>query len=253
MMNRSRHATVWLLLPAVLMLFAAVAAAGAAAVDNSVYADLLKKYVHNGVVDYRGLKGDEALLDRYLKVLEQVPVAELSRKAQFAFYINAYNAWTLKLILSGYPGVKSIKDLGSFFQSPWKKKLVRIQGKVLTLDALEHGILRPRFKDPRVHFAIVCASKSCPPLISVPYRADTLDVQLDAAAGNFINNPQTTYLEGDTLYVSKIFKWFADDFGGDVPGFVARYARPDLKKQLAARGKRLKIAYLDYDWSLNGR
>lgn len=251
-MTKSKRITAHVLLIG-LLLFAVAAWAGAAVVDNSIYADLLKKYVHNGVVDYRGLKGDEAQLDRYLKVLENVPVAELSRNAQFAFYINAYNAWTLKLILNGYPGVKSIKDLGSFFKSPWKEKLVRIEGRVLTLDELEHGILRPRFKDPRVHFAIVCASKSCPPLISVPYRADTLDRQLDSAAQNFINNPRTTYLKGDTLYVSKIFKWFADDFGDDPLGFVSRYARADFKKQLAARGARLKIAYLDYDWSLNGK
>ncbi|MCK7483684.1 MAG: DUF547 domain-containing protein, partial [Candidatus Moduliflexus flocculans] len=86
------------------------------------------------------------------------------REEQFAFYINAYNAWTIKLILTGYPGVKSIKDLGSLLQSPWKKEFVRIHGKTLSLDDIEHSILRPRFKDPRVHFAIVCASKGCPPL-----------------------------------------------------------------------------------------
>jgi hypothetical protein len=135
-------------------------------VDHGIYADLLVKYVKNGVVDYQGFKSEETKLDQYLKVLENTDTKNLSRDEQFAFYANAYNAWTIKLILSAYPGVKSIKDLGSVFKSPWKKKLVRIEGKVITLDDIEHNILRPRFKDPRVHFAVNCASKGCPPLRS---------------------------------------------------------------------------------------
>ena len=135
-------------------------------VDNSLYAGLLKKYVKDGVVNYQGFKKEESVFDKYLKVLEQVDSKILSRNEQFAFYINAYNAWTIKLILSGYPGIKSIKDMGSLFKSPWKKKICRIGGKVITLDDIEHNILRPLFKDPRVHFAINCAAKSCPPLRS---------------------------------------------------------------------------------------
>ncbi len=147
-------------------------------VDNSVYAELLKKYVKEGVVDYQGFKSEETNLDQYLKVLEKTDSSKLSRNEQFAFYINAYNAWTIKLILSGYPGVKSIKEFGGIFKSPWKKKLARIDGEIVTLDHIEHGILRPHYKDPRVHFAINCASKGCPPLRAEPYRGDLLDQQL---------------------------------------------------------------------------
>ena len=103
-------------------------------VDHSIYATLLEKYVKQGQVDYRGFKTEEAKLDQYLKVLEKTDSKNLSRNAQFAFYINAYNAWTIKLILSGYPGVKSIKDLGSILKSPWKKKICRMDGDVITLD-----------------------------------------------------------------------------------------------------------------------
>ena len=132
-------------------------------VGHGLYAGLLKKYVKDGVVNYQGFKNEEAVLDKYLKVIEKVDSKTLSRNEQFAFYINAYNAWTIKLILSGSPGIKSIKDLGSIFESPWKKEFCRIDGDLVTLNHIEHGILRPQFKDPRVHFAINCASKSCPP------------------------------------------------------------------------------------------
>jgi hypothetical protein len=103
-------------------------------VDNTIYAELLGKYVKDGVVDYEGFKNVEAELEQYLKVLEKTDTKTLSPNEQFAFYVNAYNAWTIKLILSGYPGIKSIKDLGSLFKSPWKKKICRIDGKIITLD-----------------------------------------------------------------------------------------------------------------------
>ncbi len=222
-------------------------------VDNSIYAEPLKKYVKNGVVDYQGFKNEEAKLDQYLKVLENTDPKALSRNEQFAFYVNGYNAWTIKLILSAYPGVESIKDLGSFFKSPWKKKLCRIDGGVITLDDIEHNILRPRFKDPRVHFAVNCASKSCPPLRSEPYQGSILDQQLDDAAQAFINNPLLNRLEGNKLYVSEIFDWFEEDFNDDVIGFFLKYARGDLKKQLEANRGNIKLKYLDYDWSLNGK
>jgi hypothetical protein len=177
----------------------------------------------------------------------------LSRNGQFAFYINAYNAWTIKLILSGYPGVKSIKDLGSIFKSPWKKKFVRINNETKTLDDIEHKILRPRFKDARVHFAINCAAKSCPPLISQPYQADTLDQQLENSTIEFINNPASYKLKGKTLKVSKIFDWFNEDFTQGVLNFYLKYARGDLKRELETKKANLKITYLHYDWSLNGK
>jgi len=229
-----------------------VDAAAAPAVDNSIYAELLTKYVSNGHVNYAGFKRDEARLDQYLKVLEQVDPERLPREEQFAFYINAYNVWTIKLILTGYPGVKSIKDLGSLLQSPWKKEFVRINAKTLTLDDIEHTILRPRYKDPRVHFAIVCASKSCPPLIAEPYLGAVLDAQLNRSTRDFLNTPAHYRLDHNTFWVSSIFKWFAEDFNKDVVGFYANHAEANLKNNLEANRDRIEVKYLDYDWSLNG-
>ncbi len=219
--------------------------------DHGIYAELLAMYVKNGVVDYAGFKKDEQKLDRYLALFDSTDVRNLSRDDQMAFYINAYNAWTIKLILSGYPGVKSIKDLGGFW-GPWKKDFVRLGGEVVTLDHIEHDILRPEFKDPRVHFAVNCASKGCPALISEPYEGSRLDVQLDRSARNFINNTEKNYLAGDKLFVSSIFKWFSKDFNNDVIDFFIKYTDEPLIKQLEARKDQIKIKYLDYDWSLNG-
>lgn len=221
-------------------------------VNQSLYADLLAKYVRNGVVNYKGFQQEEKKLDQYLTVLEKTDTAKLSRKDQFAFYINAYNAWTIKLILSGYPDIESIKDLGSFFRSPWKKKICRIDGDVVSLDHIEHKILRPLFKDPRVHFAVNCASKGCPPLKSVPYEGRILDEQLDASTRLFLNDAEKNRLEGNTLFVSSILKWFSEDFNDDVVAFFLKFAQGDLKEGLLKRRDRIKVKYLDYDWSLNG-
>ena len=220
-------------------------------VDNSLYGELLKKYVRNGKVDYAGFKTEEAKLDRYIKILENVDPEKLSRNEQFAFYANAYNAWTIKLILSGYPGVTSIKDLGSLIKSPWKKEIVRIDGEVISLDHVEHEILRPRYRDPRVHFAINCAAKSCPPLRPEPFSGNFLDRQLDDSTRSFINDPQSYRLEDNELYVSRIFKWFSEDFNDDVFGFFLKYATGNLKKELEAQSERINVKYLEYDWSLN--
>jgi hypothetical protein len=227
--------------------------AAAPPVDNRIYAELLAKYVENGHVNYAGFKRDEARLDQYLKVLEQVDPERLPREEQFAFYINAYNAWTIKLILTAYPGVTSIKDLGSLFQSPWKKEFVHINGKTLSLDDIEHTILRPRFKDPRVHFAINCASKSCPPLSSEPYLGAVLDDQLNRSTRDFLNHPANYRLDHHTFWVSSIFKWFAEDFNNDVIGFYLKFAQGELRQKLQAERDRIDINYLDYDWSLNGK
>jgi hypothetical protein len=225
---------------------------GHAAVGHHIFGGLLNKHVKNGVVDYAGFKTDETKLDNYLKALENTRSNTLDRNEQFAFYINAYNAWTIKLILSGYPGIDSIKDLGSVLKSPWKKKIVRIDGDIVTLDHIEHKILRPRFKDPRVHFAINCASKSCPPLISEPYNGAVLEQQLDAVVKAFLKDTKRNRLEGNTLYASRIFKWFKDDFDKDIIGFFLKYSEGALKKDLASNRDKIKIKFLDYDWSLNG-
>jgi hypothetical protein len=224
----------------------------AAGVDNTLYASLLNRHVKDGVVDYQGFKDDEATLDRYLNTLAAVDPESLSKNEQFAFYTNAYNAWTIKLILTRYPDVSSIKDLGSFFRSPWKKKIARIDGQLLTLDQIEHDILRKRFRDPRVHFAVNCASKSCPPLQTEPFSGDRLDAQLDKAATAFINDSRFNRIDGNTLWVSRIFDWFSKDFKDDVIGFVIRYAAAPLRDRLVRNKNGIRVRYLDYDWSLNG-
>lgn len=222
-------------------------------VDNSLYAELLGRYVKSGVVDYQGLTTEEDKLDHYLRVLEKTDSKTLSRNERFAFYINAYNAWTLKLILTGYPGVKSIKDLGSFFRSPWKKKIARIDGTVMSLDHIEHEILRPRMKDPRIHAVVNCASKSCPPLREEPFRGAVLDHQLDEQFTMFINDPLRNRLEGKSLYISRIFDWYAEDFEGGVLVFFLKYAKGEFKKRLEINRPQIDIKYLDYDWTLNGK
>ncbi len=237
---------------AALILPTALPTAADGAVDHGIYAELLSKYVKDGWVNYAGWKAEEGRLDQYLRVLEQVEPDRLDREEQFAFYVNAYNAWTIKLILTAYPGIKSIKDLGSFLQSPWKKEFVRIHDQVLSLDHIEHDILRPRFRDPRVHFAINCASKSCPPLLPEPYRGDRLDKQLTRVTVEFLSQPANSRLEGRQLWVSSIFKWFADDFSPGVVDFYLKYAQGDLKQKLQAGRDRIELKYLDYDWSLNG-
>jgi hypothetical protein len=231
--------------------FALVPSQAAVTVDNTIYAELLGRYVNEGHVNYAGLKSEETKLDAYLAVLADLDPDALSREARFAFYINAYNAWTLKLILTGYPGVESIKDLGTLISSPWKKKIARIDGQNLTLDQIEHDILRPLFQDPRVHFAINCAALSCPPLASEPYEAARLDAQLNAVTVAFINRTDRTYFKGDTLHVSRIFKWFNGDFKPDVETFVRQFAKGELKRALDGI-ESVKVSYLDYDWSLNG-
>jgi len=237
----------------IILFTATISSSADNSVDNTIYGKLLTKYVKDGEVDYQGLKSEEKLLDRYLKVLEDTDSRELSRNGRFAFYVNAYNAWTIKLILTGYPEVKSIKDLGSLFKSPWKKEICKIDREVLSLDDIEHRIIRPTFKDPRVHFAVNCASRGCPKLKSEPYTGATMDRDLDMAAEKFINDSQKNYLQGETLYISSLFKWFSEDFGNDIVGFVSKYASGKLKEELAARAGKIKIKYLDYDWSLNGK
>jgi len=222
-------------------------------VDHSLYGELLEKYVHDGTVNYAGFKAEENKQDQYLQHLEGVQPQKLSRNEQLALYINAYNAYTLKLVLTGYPNIKSIKDLGTLWTSPWKKEFVRLEGKIMTLDDIEHGIIRPRFQDPRIHFAVNCAARSCPPLNSEPYRGDILDQQLDGATKAFVNNPERNYLKESTLYVSKIFDWYGGDFKDGIVAFFLKYASDGMRSRIQGIGDGIKVQYLPYDWTLNGK
>lgn len=223
----------------------------ASAVDYGPWATLLAKHVRDGVVDYKGFKADQTKLEAFLEELGKVDATSLSPKAQMAYYINVYNAWTIKLMLDNY-GVKSIRDIGSLLKSPWKIRLVRLKNETVTLDYVEHDVLRPRFKDPRVHAAVNCASKSCPKLQSVPFDEGNLDALLDAASAAWINDPAMNRLDGTVLRISAIFDWFKEDFTPSPKDFMLRFAKPDLKAAILAAGDKLAVKHLDYDWSLNG-
>jgi len=226
----------------------------AAANDHLLWGTLINKHVKNGAVDYQGFKNDEAELDRYLALLGQTDPDALPSSDQLALYINAYNAYTVKLILKNFTDgipVKSIRKIGGLFTSPWSISFADIGGKTHTLDEIEHEIIRPRFQDPRIHFAVNCASQSCPPLISVPYLGETLDAQLDASTRNFLANRRHNYIDSDTLYVSSIFKWYGEDFNDDPAAFFLKYSEGETLKELQKIGPEIRIKYLDYDWSLN--
>ena len=220
--------------------------------DYTLWQTLLSDHVENGVVDYKGFQKDEAKLDDFLQSMSKVEISGLHRDAQFAFYVNIYNAWTIKLILSRYPDIKSIKELGNIFKSPWKKEIAVVKGKTVSLDHIEHEILRPEFKDPRIHFVVNCASKSCPPLRAEPYLGSRLEAQLESATADFINDGKNVVIQGSVIRVSRIFKFYKEDFDKGIIAFISRYAKGDLKTGLEARGDQLKVKFLDYDWRLNG-
>lgn len=220
-------------------------------VDNQIFTRLLQQYVNDGNVDYEGFKKDEKILNQYLDILSRTDIEKLSKKGKFAFYVNAYNAFTIKLILTRYPDIESIKDIGGLFSSPWDMKFIPLKNKKVTLDYIEHEVLRPTFKDARVHFAVNCASKSCPPLRNEAYEEDRLDDQLNEQTRQFINGENNYSLKGNSIYISKIFKWFKKDFNNTPLAFVMQYAQEPLKEKLEALGSNVSVRYLDYDWSLN--
>ena len=208
-------------------------------------------------VDYAGLKASaqgRAALAAYIDSLAAIDPALLSRDEQFAFWVNLYNALTVQVVVEHYP-VASIRDIsisaGLFARGPWGRKLVRVAGRDLSLDDIEHGILRPDFGDPRVHYAVNCASWSCPDLATEPYEAATLDTMLDTAARRYINSPRGVDIRGGRLTVSSIFNWYRKDFGGTEAGVLAelrKYAGPELADALAGA---TRVSSYDYDWTLN--
>jgi hypothetical protein len=218
---------------------------------------VLKADVKNERVDYLALKKDSRDLDAWLKTAGAVTETEFNRwtqPQQLAFLINLYNAATLKLIVNHYP-VKSIKDIGSVFKGPWKQEVVPLLGKTVTLDYLEHGVLRKKYAEPRVHFAIVCAAKGCPPLRAEAFIPDKLNEQLDEQGRVFLGTKEKNRWDGSArvLYLSPIFKWFSEDFekkSGSVVKFVTPYFPAEAQKQIQSV-KSPEVRYTDYDWSLN--
>ncbi len=231
---------------------------------------LAKKHVswlpgrHASQVDYKGFQGDRPALKAYLDGVSSVNQTEYdgwSKSQKLAFLINAYNAFTVELILTEYPNVKSIKDLGSLIRSPWKKKFFVLRGKERSLDDIEQGMIREpgSFDEARIHMAVNCASIGCPALREEAYVADKLDAQLEDGASRFLSdrsrnryNPQSGKLE-----VSRIFDWYGKDFAaraGSVEAWLAKSAgklADDPKQQQLIRDMKAKIDFLDYDWTLN--
>ena len=215
---------------------------------------LLQKHVAtNGSVNYNGFKADAIKLNEYLALLsEQEPAKSWSRNETLAFWINAYNAFTVKLIVDNYP-VKSIKDLNPklsviFVNTVWDKNFFSIGGNKMSLNDIEHGRLR-KMNEPRIHFAIVCASKSCPQLANNAYEPAMLDKQLNEAGRIFLADPFKNKPDATNPKLSKIFDWFSGDFsinGKTKIDFINQFTTIKIDKNA-------NISYLDYDWSLNGR
>lgn len=223
-------------------------------------------------VDYDFLYNNPDPLNHYLATLEAVSENEFdswNKNDQMAFLINAYNAFTLKLILNNYPDIKSIRDLGGFFfNSPWDIEFFSLLGEKTNLDHIEHGILRKKYNDPRIHFAVNCASKGCPALQKKAFVGDILDEQLQSATKQFLRDPERNRFikEKKRLEISSIFKWFSGDFTkkGSVQNFIAPYISDDPEVQEYLKDKAgtggiggtlnknsIYIKYLEYDWSLN--
>ncbi len=233
--------------------------AGAAEFDHTHAAldRVLKARVKNERVDYAVLKAESRDLDAWLKNAGAVTEAEFNRwsqSQQLAFLMNLYNAATLRLIIDHYP-LKSIKDIGNVFKGPWKQEVVPLLGKTVTLDYLEHGVLRKKYAEPRVHFAIVCAAKGCPPLRAEAYVPDKLNEQLEDQGRIFMGGKEKNRFDArsNALYISPIFKWFSEDFekkSGSVVKFIMPFFPMEVQKQIQA-AKSPEIRYTDYDWSLN--
>lgn len=215
---------------------------------------LLNKHVDEaGNVDYKGFKSEEKALNEYLTVLSKNhPDNSWKRNDRLAFWINAYNAFTVKLIVKNYP-VKSIKDLGGSIykvNTPWDIKFIKIGEEVYDLNNIEHGMIRKEFSDPRIHFAVNCASVSCPKLRNEAYVGTTIEQQLEDQAKYFINNKVKNQIKSTKkAKLSKIFRWYKGDFtssGMSIVEYINQYA--DVKLEADA-----KIEFLDYDWDLNGK
>jgi hypothetical protein len=203
---------------------------------------LLLRHVSDlGVVNYKGLKKDREALEAYLQVLsDNVPQETDSREAQMAYWINAYNAFTLHLIVKNYP-VTSITKFDD--GKTWDVKRITLANKKYSLNKIENEILRPKFKDARIHFAVNCAAKSCPPLHNRAYTADNLEQLLDERTRAFVNNPKYNTLGKQSVKISKIFEWYAADFG-NIQTFLNKYS----DKKVNAKAT---VTYDEYNWDLN--
>ena len=241
--------------------------------EHATWNLLVKNNVHWNLnrtasqVNYAGFQKTHDFLKRYLFSLSAVTRTEFdtfSREQQLAFLINAYNAFTVELILTEYPEVTSIKELGSLFSSPWKKKFFLLLGESQNLDGIEHDLIRGsgRYNEPLIHFAVNCASIGCPALLDEAFVAEKLDQQLLESTERFLNDRSRNRFEASTgtLEISSIFDWYAEDFNKGWRGYDslhdffrthADWIADDADNVESLRGEELRIEFLDYDWHLN--
>jgi hypothetical protein len=209
-------------------------------VDHRKFDTILLTHVNpEGRVDYAGLKRNLSELDAYLNILKRGFHEKATDNEKLAFWINAYNAFTLKMIIDHYP-VNSIRTL--YNGKPWEHAWIPIKGKMYSLDDIEHGIIRKQFREPRIHFAVNCASLSCPPLQNRAYTAKNIDTLLEKATKEFINSRENS-IQVNSVELSSIFKWYAEDFG-NIIAFVNRYSTVKVDNTA-------QISYKEYDWNLN--
>jgi len=233
-------------------------------IDHQAWGRLLRKYVR---IDARGIarfsyqtvsRSDKSVLDGYVKTLASKPISKFNRIEQKAYWINLYNALTVKVVLDYFP-VKSIRDInissgffsGLFSRGPWNKKLIAIEGNKVSLNDIEHRILRPIWRDNRIHYALNCASIGCPNLQKQVFTSKNVEKKLTVSARQFINNYRGVSVRDGKVTVSKIYDWFYEDFGSSQKSLIkhlARYANADLKKKLS---KTTRIDDVQYDWKLN--
>jgi len=210
--------------------------------DHTSWDTFLNTHVDSeGLVNYKGIKNSPEQLNTYLDLLsKKQPNSSTSKNEKLAYWINAYNAFTIKLIIDNYP-LKSIKDIGS----PWDKKFILLTNKLVSLNYIEHEILR-KMDEPRIHFGIVCASVSCPNLLNEAFIASKLESQLTTATKAFLADPSKNTLSKNTIKISNIFKWFAKDFkqNGPLIDFLNTYSNIQISPKA-------KKSYKDYNWDLN--
>ena len=215
--------------------------------SHSAWNALLQKYVSDaGNVNYAGIKSNKAALDKYLNTLKNAhPTDSWSKNEKMAYWINAYNAFTIALIIDHYP-TSSINNIKKDGKKPWDIPFIKIGSKTYTLNNIEHDILRKKYPDPRIHFAVNCASFSCPPLMNSAFTSSNLNAKMDLLAKKFINDKSRNKISAQNPQVSQIFTWFKDDFTkkGSLIAFLNQYSTT----KIAANAK---ISYLDYNWNLN--
>lgn len=222
-------------------------------ISHELFDSLLQQHVdEEGWVNYKGFIQDSTKLNKYITLLEANHPNEKfwTREERMAYWINVYNAYTIKVIIDNYP-TKSIKDIQGgvgFINSIWDEKIINIEGNIYDLNNIEHNILRPKYKDPRIHFAVNCASYSCPPLLDRAFTPEKLEEQLHAQAIRFVNDPLRNKITPEKIQISKIFTWFSGDFKmnekDNIIAFLNQYSETKINSDAT-------VEYLDYDWVLN--